>query len=560
MASVVPIKNYSTGRCGHLIFHLDPHDKCMDCRKSKCDFHKNCCDLCGSLSNSIIRILRRLYLKNQRPVHQMSPSPPPSQSRCSSKARDTPIAELMSSPKPSKKSKCSKATATKSAASVHMSDCASTANTTATLALKEVECVVESIPHAVELSGAICTNSVDSGNVAINDLTGYNHSNDRGCVSVVSPQPQYVMSTNMQCQMRHSGSSPVSVTIRNNDIQHCVTAANASYMPCSTYTAGAHSSHQFPWTFSTISMTEDNGNSGCGISDQVTPGSGRILSGAQTHNHRPTVRQYNINEHKAPCKSGTDAQGQPWSKYDNKAPCKSGTDAQGQPWKKYEHKAPCKSGTDAQGQPWSNYERIPMRARTISHQPQGLPLPGGGIETAQLHNLGTTDRQYTTYGARHREKDYYVSRKLLYAPDIRSPQYEDVSENENQFRYHRKRTHCSSSSDTDSLAWHNAKKRRYSEIYDGMETVKDSHQESVHGVYEHSDNSADNPVLTVKEYNNSTNKFIASITECEGGVQKNSRSSNVGGMFDNILGESRKENREVSTPGIKHYEVHDESL
>ena len=46
--------------------------------------------------------------------------------------------------------------------------------------------------------------------------------------------------------------------------------------------------------------------------------------------------------------------------------------------------------------------------------------------------------------------------------------------------------------------------------------------------------------MTVKEYNNSTNKLIASITECEGGVQKNSGSSNVSGMFDNILGESSK--------------------
>ena len=530
MASVVPVKNYTTGRCGHLIFHLDPHDKCMDCRKSKCDFYENCCDLCGSLSNSITRTLRRLYLKNKRPVHQMSPSPSPSQSRCSSKARDTPIAELIFSPKPSKKSKCSKATATKSAGRVHMSDCTSTANTTATLAIKEMEHVVESIPHAVELSGAnaMCTNSVDSVTVAINELTGYDHSNARGCVSVVSPQSQDVMSTNMQCQMRHTGSIPVSVTIRNNDIQHCVTAANASHMPCSTYTSGAHSSRQFPWICSTISMTEHNGNSGCGISDQVTPGSGRILSGAQTHNHRPTVRQYHINEHKASCKSGTDAQGQPW--------------------KKYEHKAPCKSGTDAQGQPWSIYERIPMRAHTISHQPQELTLPGGDIETVQLHNLGTTDRHHTTYGARHRERDYYVSRKLPYDPDIRSPQYEGVSENENQIRYHRKRTHYSSSSDTDSQAWHKAKKRRYSEIHDGMETVKDRHQESVRGVYEHSDNSADNSVLTVKEYNNSTNKFIASITECEGGVQNNSGSSNIGGMFDNILGESRKETEKYLLP------------
>ena len=167
MASVVPVKNYTTGKCGHLIFHLDPHDKCMECRKSKCVFYENCCNLCGSLSNSIIRML---YLKNKRPVHQMSHSPSPSQSRCSSKARDTAIAESMSSPKPSKKSKCRKATSTKSAGRVNMNDCTSTANTTATLAIKEVEHVVESIPHAVELSGAICTNNVDSGNVAINDL------------------------------------------------------------------------------------------------------------------------------------------------------------------------------------------------------------------------------------------------------------------------------------------------------------------------------------------------------------------------------------------------------
>ena len=104
MDSGVPVKIYTTGRCGHLIFHLDPHNKCMDCRKSKCDFHENCCDLCGSLSDSIIRTLRRLYLKNKRPILQISPSP--SQSRCSSKAKDTPIAELMSSPKPSKKAKC----------------------------------------------------------------------------------------------------------------------------------------------------------------------------------------------------------------------------------------------------------------------------------------------------------------------------------------------------------------------------------------------------------------------------------------------------------------------
>ena len=143
MTSGIPVKNYTTARCGHLIFHLDPHNKCMDCRKSKCDFHENCCDLCGSLSDSIIRNLRSLYLKNKRPVHQMSPSPSPSQSRCSSKARNTPIAELISSPKPSKKSKGSKATGKKAAGRVHTSDCTSTANTTATLPTKEVQHVVE---------------------------------------------------------------------------------------------------------------------------------------------------------------------------------------------------------------------------------------------------------------------------------------------------------------------------------------------------------------------------------------------------------------------------------
>ena len=89
-----------------------------------------------------------------------------------------------------------------------------------------------------------------------------------------------------------------------------------------------------------------------------------------------------------------------------------------------------------------------------------------------------------------------------------SPRYEDVPENENQIRYRRKRTRYSSSSDTDSQVWHNAKKRRYSEIRVGMETVKDRKQENAHNVYEHNDNSADNQVLTVTEYNNSTNKFI----------------------------------------------------
>ena len=226
MTSGIPVKNYTTARCGHLIFHLDPHDKCMDCRKSKCDFHENCCDLCGSLSDSIIRNLRRLYLKNKRPVHQMSPSPSPSQSRCSSKARNTPIAELISSPKPSKKSKGSKATGKKAAGRVHTSDCTSTANTTATLPTKEVQHVVESMPHAVQLSGdmsPMCKNSVDSVNVPINDLTDYDHSNARGCVSVVCPQSQDVMSTNMQHQMRYLGSIPVSVTIPNLDSQHSVT-------------------------------------------------------------------------------------------------------------------------------------------------------------------------------------------------------------------------------------------------------------------------------------------------------------------------------------------------
>ena len=600
MTSGIPVKNYTTARCGHLIFHLDPHDKCMDCRKSKCDFHENCCDLCGSLSDSIIRNLRRLYLKNKRPVHQMSPSPSPSQSRCSSKARNTPIAELISSPKPSKKSKGSKATGKKAAGRVHTSDCTSTANTTATLPTKEVQHVVESMPHAVQLSGdmsPMCKNSVDSVNVPINDLTDYDHSNARGCVSVVCPQSQDVMSTNMQHQMRYLGSIPVSVTIPNLDSQHSVTAANASHMPCSTYTSGAHSSRQLPWTVSAIPMTEDNSNSVCGIGDQVSLASGRMFSGAQTqnlrptehhyygdiqpvspapgrimsvgqtHNLRPTVRQHYINENKAPCKSGTDAQGQPWRKYEHKVPCKSGTDAQGQPWTKYEHKAPCKSGTDAQGQPWSKcehkapcksgtdaqglpwskYQQIPMRTRTISHQPQGSPLPGEGIETAQLLNLGPTERQYTTYDAGHSARDYYVSSKMSYAPDIRSPQYEDVSENENRIRYHMKRTHYSSSSDTDSQVLHNAKKLRYSEIHE-RETVKDRNLESVHDVYVHSDDSADNQVLTVKEYNNSTNKFIANITECEGGVQKNSGSSNIGGMFDNILGEASAETENYLLP------------
>ena len=592
MASVVPVKNYTTGKCGHLIFHLDPHDKCIECRKSKCDFHENCCDLCGSLSNSIIRTLRRLYLKNKRPVHQMSPSPSPSQSRCSSKARDTPIAELMSSAKPSKKSKCRKATATKSAGRVHMSDCTSTANTTATLEIKEVEHVVKSIPHAVELSGAICTNSVDSVNVAINDLTGYDHSNARGCVSVVSPQSQDVMSTNRQRQMRHSGSIPVSVTIHNNDIQHCVTAANASHMTCSTYRSGAYSSPQFPWTFSAIPMTEDNGNSVCGISDEVSPASdlGRAVSGAQTRNLRPPEHQFysdthhvspvsaerkvpcksaqdaqgkplnnndlkapcksaqdaqekpmNNNERKAPCKSAQDAQRKPLKNNERKAPCKSAQDAQGKPLNNNERKAPCKSAQDAQGKPLSNNEQIPMRlsARTISHQPRGSPSAGRGIETAQSHHQGPTDRQCTTYGIGHSEGDYYVSSKLKRAPDM-SPRYEDVSENEKQIRHYNKRTHYVSSSNTDSQARYIAKKRRYSEIHGGRETVKYRNQESVHGVYEHSDNYTDNQVLTVKEYNNSTNKLIASITECEGGVQKNSGSSNVSGMFDNILGESSK--------------------
>ena len=453
MASVVPVKNYTTGKCGHLIFHLDPHDKCIECRKLKCDFHENCCDLCGSLSNSIIRTLRRLYLKNKRPVHQMSPLPSPSQSRCSSKARDTLIAELMSSPKPSKKSKCSKATATKSAGRVHMSDCTSTANTSATLEIKEVEHVVENIPHDIELSGAICTNSVDSVNVAINDLTGYDHSNARGCVSVVSPQSQDVMSTNMQRQMRHSGSIPVSVTIHNNDIQHCVTAANASHMTCSTYRSGAYSSPQFPWTFSAIPMTEDNVNSVCGISDEVSPASdlGRAVSGAQTRNLRPPEHQFYSDTHhvspvsaerKVPCKSAQDAQGKPLNNNELKAPCKSAQDAQGKPMNNNERKAPCKSAQDAQGKLLSNNEQIPMRLspRTISHQPRGSPSAGRGIETAQSQHQGPTDCQCTTYGIGHSEGDYYVSSKLKRAPDM-SPRYEDVSENEKQIRHYNKRTH-----------------------------------------------------------------------------------------------------------------------
>ena len=77
------------------------------------------------------------------------------------------------------------------------------------------------------------------------------------------------MSTNMQHQMRYLGSIPVSVTIPNLDSQHSVTAANASHMPCSTYTSGAHSSRQLPWTVSAIPMTEDNSNSVCGIGDGV---------------------------------------------------------------------------------------------------------------------------------------------------------------------------------------------------------------------------------------------------------------------------------------------------
>ena len=96
---------------------------------------------------------------------------------------------------------------------------------------------------------------------------------------------------------------------------------------------------------------------------EVSPASasGRIMSVAQTHNLR---RQYHINE----------------------------------------HKAPCKSAQDAQGKPLSINEKIPMRARTVSRQPRGLPSSEGGIQTAQSHHHGPTNRQYTPYGAGHRER------------------------------------------------------------------------------------------------------------------------------------------------------------
>ena len=232
---------------------------------------------------------------------------------------------------------------------------------------------------------------------------------------------------------------------------------------------------------------------------EVSPASasGRIMSVAQTHNLRTTEHQIHMDIHEV---SPASASGRIMSV--------AQTHNLRRQYHINEHKAPCKSAQDAQGKPLSINELIPMRARTVSRQPRGLPSSEGGIQTAQSHHHGPTNRQCTTYGAGHRERDYYVSSKLQPVPDIMSPRYEDVPENENQIRYHRKRTRYSSSSDTDSQVWHNAKKRRYSEIRDGMETVKDRKQESAHNVYEHNDSSADYQVLTVTEYNNSTNKFI----------------------------------------------------
>ena len=178
----------------------------------------------------------------------------------------------------------------------------------------------------------------------------------------------------------------------------------------------------------------------------------------------------NNNERKAPCKSAQDAQGKPLNNNERKAPCKSAQDAQGKPLNNNERKAPCKSAQDAQGKPLNNNEQISMGARTISHQSRGSPSAGRGIEAAQSHHQGSTDRQCTTFSMGHSEGDYYASSKLQRAPDM-SPRYEDVSEKEKQIRHYNKRTHYVSSSNTDSQARHIAKKRRYSEIHGGRETV-----------------------------------------------------------------------------------------
>ena len=73
----VPPKTQTRANCSHLASYLDPHSKCPDCRKTKCDYGDNRCVECQDLPDWIIPLLksRANTTKNRRSyAHVLSSS------------------------------------------------------------------------------------------------------------------------------------------------------------------------------------------------------------------------------------------------------------------------------------------------------------------------------------------------------------------------------------------------------------------------------------------------------------------------------------------------------
>ena len=64
--TIYPNNKEKQASCGHAIYYLDPHDKCMKCREFKCDFTKRLkCYLCKPMKQWAVILCRRDMMRKR---------------------------------------------------------------------------------------------------------------------------------------------------------------------------------------------------------------------------------------------------------------------------------------------------------------------------------------------------------------------------------------------------------------------------------------------------------------------------------------------------------------
>ena len=58
---VLPALKVREGRCGHQMYYLDPHQKCKQCRKTKCDFRHVMCEMCKKMIGWAQALCRKVW-------------------------------------------------------------------------------------------------------------------------------------------------------------------------------------------------------------------------------------------------------------------------------------------------------------------------------------------------------------------------------------------------------------------------------------------------------------------------------------------------------------------